>query len=282
MSFRRSWGDSINSVGPLDSLRIGPWGRSTAICQVTRAERMTVTGYFREQKANLSRSSNWTDFIEIFTLVDELYVRAIALVPNNRPRIFGQILLVSHKSFLSAAALIGQAQPDDAAPITRRAIEAAQFAAAIRTNPAEIDAWLAFETRMQRWRDRQEGKKPKWLKPKLGDVDSGIKPTIDKLMQMHGVLSDFGHFTPEYLFELDWEKNDHNLHLNYFMREQRTLERQIILTSGTNLRILEVIDWCLDGAFKLDPDWPRLVDTLRERAAPLARKFERSKPEGAT
>jgi hypothetical protein len=95
-------------------------------------------------------------------------------------------------------------------------------------------------------------------------------------MQMHGTLSDLSaHFTPEYLFDLDWEKHEQGLYLNYFTREQSTLERQIILTSGTNRRILEVIDWCLDGAFKLDPDWFRLVGTLRKRGAPLAQKFER-------
>jgi hypothetical protein len=246
-----------------------------------RVELMTVEEYFQEQKANLARSSQWIDFIEIFTLVNKLYVDAIALVPNDRPLLFSQILLICHKSFLSAVALIGQAQPDDAGAITRRAIEAARFAAAIKTNPGKIEAWMAFETKMQRWRDRQEGKTPKpFNPPKLGEIDPGIKPTLEKLMQMQGMLSDFAHFTPEYLFELDWERGEQSLYLNYFVREQKTLERQIILTSGANLRILEVIDWCLDGAFKLNPDWHRLVDTLRERGAPLARKFEHSKPEG--
>jgi hypothetical protein len=137
---------------------------------------MTINEYFHEQKKNLRQSLQWMDFVEIFTLVDKLYADAIALMPSDRPHLFGQILLICHKSFLSAAALIGQAQPDDAAPITRRAIEAAQFAAVIKTNSGKIDDWVAFDTRMQRWRDRQEGKKPKWLKPKLGEVDPGIKP----------------------------------------------------------------------------------------------------------
>jgi hypothetical protein len=134
---------------------------------------------------------------------------------------------------------------------------------------------MAFEDRMQRWRARREGNKPKWLKFEPGEVHPGIKPTLDKLMQMHGTLSDvFAHFTPEYLFELDWQESAQSLHLNYFTREQLELERHIILTSETNLDILELIDWCMDGVFKLDPNWLRLVGTLRERGAPLARKFE--------
>jgi hypothetical protein len=169
---------------------------------------MTINGYLQEQKTNLRQSSKWAMFVEIFTLVDKLYVDAIALMPSDRPRLFAKILLICHKSFLSAAALIGQAQPDDAVPITRRAIEAAQFAAAIKTNPQKIQKWAAFENRMRRWRDRREGKKPKSVSPKLGEVDPGIKPTLDKLMQMHGMLSDFAHFTPEYLFELDWGRHE--------------------------------------------------------------------------
>jgi hypothetical protein len=50
---------------------------------------MTVAEYFQEQKANLLRSSRWVDFIEIFTLVDKLYIGAIALVHADRPQLFG-------------------------------------------------------------------------------------------------------------------------------------------------------------------------------------------------
>ena len=58
------------------------------------------------------------------------------------------------------------------------------------------------------------------------------------------------------------------------------LEREIVLMSGTHLRILEVFDWCLDAAFRSNPDWLRLVGTLKEKVAPLTRKFEHSDAHG--
>lgn len=242
---------------------------------------MAINQYFDGQKENLRRSLNWEPFAAIFPLVDKLYVDAIGLMPTDRSPVFGQFLLICHKSFLSAAALIGQAQPDDAGPITRRAIEVARFAAIIKTNPEKVEEWVAFSERARRWADRQEGKKPKSLRVNLGEVHPGVKPTIDDLMQMHGILSDADvHFTPEFFHQLEWDKREESLYLNYFTRDQRVLEREIVLTSGTHLRILEVIDWCLDGAFKSNPDWLRLVGTLKEKGAPLTEKFEHPDAQG--
>ena len=42
--------------------------------------------------------------------------------------------LICHKSMLSAAALIAQAQPEDSVYITRRAVEAGRVALAIKLN----------------------------------------------------------------------------------------------------------------------------------------------------
>jgi hypothetical protein len=241
---------------------------------------MAMKQYFGGQKENLRRSLNWEPFAEIFPLVDKLYVDAMGLMPSDRSSVFGPLLLICHKAFLSAAGLIGQAQPDDAGPITRRAIEAARFAAIIKTNPEKVEEWIAYNERMQRWADRQEGKKPKSLRVNLGQVHPGIRAAIDDLMQMLGIISDADvHFTPEYFHQLDWDKREESLYLNYFTRDQRVLEREIIFTSGAHLRILEVIDWCLDGAFKSNPDWLRLVGTLKEKGAPLAQKFERPNAE---
>lgn len=242
---------------------------------------MAINQYLDRQKENLRSSLNWKPFAEIFPLVDKLYVDALGLMPPDRSPVFGHLLLICHKSFLSAVALIGQAQPDDAGPITRRAIEVARFAAIIKTNPEKAEEWVAYSERTQRWADRQEGKKPKRLHVNFGEVHAGVKPTIDDLMQMHGILSDADvHFTPEYFHQLDWDKRNGSLYLNYFTRDQTMLEREIVLMSGTHLRILEVIDWCLDGAFRSNPDWLKLVGTLKEKVAPLTRKFEHPDAQG--
>lgn len=241
---------------------------------------MAIEEYFDAQKENLRRALNWQPFAEIFPLVDKLYTDAIKLVPSDHSPVYGQFLLTCHKSFLAAASLIGQAQPEDAAAITRRAIEVARFAAVIKTNPKKVDEWIAYDKRMQRWTDRLEGKKPKSFYVDFGEVHPGIKPTIDDLMQSVGILSDAGvHFTPEFFHDLDWEKHKESLKLRYFKKDQRVLEREIVFTSGTHLRILEVIDWCLDGAFKADADWLNLVATLKEKGKKLAAKFNLPDPD---
>jgi hypothetical protein len=237
---------------------------------------MSINDYFDAQRANLSISLGWEPFAAIFPLVDKLYVDAIGLTPSGPSSIFGQLLLICHKSFLSAAALIAQAQPEDAGPITRRAIEAARIAAMFKTDPAKGAEWMEDNRRLERWADRRDGKKPKPLFVEIGVLRPEIAPTIDELMRMSGVLSDvYAHFTPEFLDQLEWQKRDASMHLNYFTRDQRELKRAIVLTSGIHLRILDVIDWCLDGAFKLNPDWLKSQETLVERASPLAKEFER-------
>ena len=238
---------------------------------------MAIRKYFDAQKENLRRARKWEPFATIFPVVDKLYVDAIGLVPNDQSPIYGQFLLICHKSFLAAASLIGQAQPDDSAPITRRAIEVARFAAAVKTNPELAENWMAYEERLQRWTDRQEGVKPKPLRVNLGKVHPGIKLTIDDLMGSLGIISDAAvHFTPEYFGELGWDRGEKSLKLDYFTGDQRALEREIVFTSGTHLQILEVLDWCLDGALKADPDWIGLVAVLKERGAVLAAKFDQA------
>ena len=241
---------------------------------------MAISKYFDAQKENLRRALKWEPFATIFPVVDKLYVDAIGLVPKDQSLIYVQFLLICHKSFLAATSLIGQSQPDDAAPITRRAIEVARFAAAVKTNPEIVEKWMAYKERMQRWTDRQKGEKPKPLRVNLGEVNPGIKPTIDDLMMSLGIISDAAvHFTPEYFGELGWDHGEKSLKLDYFTGDQRALEREIVSTSGTHLQILEVLDWCLDGALKADPDWIGLVAILKEKGAVLAAKFDQDDEE---
>ena len=109
---------------------------------------MGLQDYFKAQKNNLERACRFELFDVLFTLIDQLYSKSVALVPTNTSPVFGQFLLFWHKSFLAAASLIGQAQPDDASPITRRAIEAARVAVAIKDDPKIAEKWIAFHQRM--------------------------------------------------------------------------------------------------------------------------------------
>src|SRR5690349_5535824 len=124
---------------------------------------MSIQDYIAAQRANIQSISQLRHFSLLGDLIDRLYERGVTLVPKSSPPPFGQLLLICHKSFLSALTLIGQAQPDDAAPISRRAIEAAKFALAVKRNPENAMKWAAYEQRMGRWQSREKGEKPKSL-----------------------------------------------------------------------------------------------------------------------
>lgn len=89
---------------------------------------MSIQDYIRAQRNNIESIGQLPHFAVLGDLLDRLYERAVALVPKQSPPPFGQLLLICHRAFLSALTLIGQAQPDDAAPISRRAIEEARLA----------------------------------------------------------------------------------------------------------------------------------------------------------
>lgn len=232
-----------------------------------------MLGYFQAQKENLAALLRFETFAVLIPPVDRLYKTAIDLVPKEPPHLFGLCLLICHKSFLAAASLVGQAQPDDAGPITRRAIEVVRLAAAVKSDAAVFERWVAFEERMERWKVRMEGEKPKPIHINL-DVKH---PAVIDLMSMWGILSDADvHFTPEYFYGLDWEKRDGTMFLNYFNRDQRTIEREIVNLSGSHIRILEVLDWCLNGVFRNNENWWQEMGKLIDLGKQFAAKFERA------
>jgi len=239
-------------------------------------KQMKMVGYFSAQKNNLQSALQFEPFAVLFSIVHELYLTSIRLLPKDKSPVFGQFLLICHKSFLAAASLIGQAQPDDAAPITRRAIEAIRLAAAVKENPATARKWAAYEERTRRWKERGEDKRPKALHISLEEKH----PLVRDLMQTWGILSDASvHFTPEYFGSLSWRKEDTNIFLDYFTGDQRIIEREIILLVGTHARILRVLDWCLDGAFSRDGEWNRLMSQAFEKAKPYTAQFEHAASE---
>jgi hypothetical protein len=93
-------------------------------------------------------------FTELVPSMFALYERARGLIPRQLPPLFGQTLLLCHKAFFCAAVTIGRRHPDDAAPITRRAIEAVRLAVAAKADPNLLDEWKAYTTRLARWEAR--------------------------------------------------------------------------------------------------------------------------------
>ena len=234
---------------------------------------MDIQDYINAQRANLESISKLPNFYKIGGLTNELYELAVTLVPKSSPIHFGQLLLICHKSFLSALILIGQAQPDDEGPITRRAIEAARLALAIKTNPENARKWVAYEKRMGRWEARDRDEKPKLLTPKLSLPNS--HPILNELEKQLGILSDSSvHLTPEFFGSQHWVRSGTKVELRYFMSDQRKIECNLITLAGVHACILRIFNECLNGPFFSDDRWFRVWGQLENIGKPLAEAFK--------
>ena len=206
-------------------------------------------------------------------LTNKLYEHAISFEPRNSSPLFGQLLLLCHKSFLSALILIGQAQPDDADPISRRAIEAARLALAVKSNPENAVKWAAYEKTMERWQARNRSEHPPPVYPKLELPRS--HPFLGELEKQLGILSDTSvRFTPEYFGSQSWIRSKTRIHLRYFTSDQRTIERHLMTLVGIHANVLRIFDECLDGALFSNQDWKDLWQQLEAQGLRLAEPFK--------
>ncbi len=214
--------------------------------------------FIEARRANLDGSRRNPYFKDLIGSINAAYKVAIRSVPSEGyPTTFGRILLICHKSLLSAAMLILERQPEDSVAITRRAVEAAKTALAIKLDGENAERWTAFQERHERWLARQKGEKPKHFKVQLKAVRGD--PLIDTMDLFLGVLSDASvHFTPEFYDSLDWQwktlgEGKGEVHLNYFHTNDREIERQFITLGAVHGRILDAFDRCFDGRFRQDP-----------------------------
>jgi hypothetical protein len=242
---------------------------------------MSIEDYIANQRLNITSISQLPHFSILGGLTDKLYERAITVVPKSSPPPFGLLLLICHRAFLSALTLIGQAQPYDAGPISRNAIEAARLALAVKTNPKNAVDWMAYDRRMERWQARNKGEKPKVLSPKL-DLPPD-HPILSELEKHLGILSDSSvHFTPEYFGSQHWIKSEKMVELRYFTSDQRTIERELITLVGIHASILRIFDECLDGSFFSDTHWQQIWQRLEANGRPLAEPFKPTDTQGET
>jgi hypothetical protein len=208
----------------------------------------------------------------------ELYEYSLSVIPRATHPIFLKLYLLCHKSFLSAATLIGQCQPDDAAPITRRGIEIAKTSLALKFKEENWEKWTEYEKRLDRWKKREEGKKPPPFSPKL-DLPKD-HPILKRLGAQIGMLSDaWVHFTPEFLNSQNWkDRTDIEppmVYLVYFISDQRIIERELVLMGGTHIDIHYIFDECFDNAFTKNEEWQKKIGALGLEGMRLSKYFER-------
>lgn len=240
---------------------------------------MSIDGYIEVQKSNLASIRRLPQF-GLIDLVDKLYDRGIDLVRSDSPPRYARFLLLAHQSFLSAATLIAQAQPFDAAPITRRAIEIARVCLASKYDKQIEENWLAFEKRMQRWQARRQGGKLNRL-PSFRYDYQGRDSLMKSLNEQHGILSDgFAHFTPEYYASQNWRVKKTDAQYNFleliYFSDRKSLERELIILADNHAQILNVINHCVDYTFTKDEQWKSIATKLIEDGRKLGELFAQS------
>jgi hypothetical protein len=216
-----------------------------------------MDAYFKALRDNLEVGLRGPCVVELIASLDAAYQTVVKPPPKGQ-LIFGRFLLICHKSMLSAAALIAQTQPEDSVGVTRRAIEVARVALAIKLNDQNALQWTSYQERHDRWIKRQHGEKPKSFRVEFAGVKGDA--LIEELDRWLGVLSDaYVHFTPEFYDSLDWDERikdsgDGEIFLNYFHRSQREIERHFNTLAAVHVSILKAFDRCFDGGISTDAE----------------------------
>ena len=122
---------------------------------------MSLAGYVDTQRLNFEAIKDSPHYSCLIETVDHLYRTALELGSAHCPRLcFGKMLLMCHKSLLSSATLIARGQPDDAALVSRRAIEIGHLAIAVHLDSQNYVRWLDKQRRTAQMGGAKEGTAP--------------------------------------------------------------------------------------------------------------------------
>ncbi len=245
---------------------------------------MSLDEYVATQQRNLEAITTSPHYSRLIETVDHMYRTTLDLGAAHSPReCFGKMLLMCHKSLLSAATLIARGQPEDAVPISRRAIEIGQLAVAVHLDSQNYVKWLDWTRRTARHAARMKGERPKnepghkWGKEVLEH------PLLAELRTFLGIASDYyAHFTPEFEGNLAWSeevKPDEDLttQLEYFDTTMRTINCAFLSLATIHLRLLDVFNACFGGGLESDGGWRLLKTTALAIADELAQEFHPGK-----
>jgi len=244
---------------------------------------MSLNEYVITQQRNFEAIKDSFHYSRLIETVDQLYRTTIELAPAHSPHLcFGKMLLMCHKSLLSAATLIARGQPDDAALISRRAIEIGHLAIAVHLDSQNYMKWLDEERRSARWRDRMKGQRPKSEPAHKWGKDVIEHPLLTELRAFLGMLSDaYAHFTPEFEGSLRWSEElkpgeNSTIMLEYFDTTKRVIHCAFLNLAAIHLKLLDVFNACFKDGLHSDGGWRLLQTTVWAIGADLAGEFKPS------
>ena len=238
---------------------------------------MSLQEFMAVQAANAEGFSRAPHFISLLPLVDRMYTTGSEVAAQRHSPTLVKLMMLCHREFLVAASQIQRGLPFDSHANTRRAVEIAKVALAVKRNPANAEEWLNDDLRKRRWDARERGKKPERLTPnRFPELDK--EPLIASLQDYFGVASDmYIHFTPEYFGQqvfsqrpVEGDSEKVFIALNYFT-EQRPILFHAIYLSGLHVRVLLVFDAVFDNEVTGDAGWSVLRVTFDQLAMELLR-----------
>jgi hypothetical protein len=185
-----------------------------------------------------------------------------------------RIFLTCHQSMYSAASSIARGVPLDAAAASRRALEGARTALAIKLDAKNAERWAAFEERLSRWEARQEDQKP----PKLKIEYEALKgdSLAEKLATFIGMLSDGAvHFTPEFFSRLDFQNRNHGTHIfsDYLEADDQQIAGDIKMLGAVHLLILKTLDTVTDGGLSMSREFPLALQEIATAARAVYERY---------
>ena len=212
-------------------------------------------------------------FSSVVEAIDAAYATARA---DNRNVTAGhaRIFISCHQSMYSAASCLARGLPLDAAASSRRALEAARTALAIKLDLKNSEKWLAYEERLLRWKTRRTNEKPPKLKIDYAAVNGDF--AAEKLACFIGMLSDAAvHFTPEFLSHLDFQDRKHGTELfsDYLEDDERTIAHHLKQLAAVHLLILKTLDRCCDGGLSVSPKFPMALQNIAHTVGGLYREY---------
>src|SRR3569832_2419825 len=117
-------------------------------------------GFLRVQNDHTRSYFCSEQFKVLIPLMNDAYEATKLGLPAGTGLIVIQLLLLCHRSFLLAVSLIGGGHPNDAGPVTRRAIEMARIAFALTYDSENFDRWISCGGRGARGAAREAGGGP--------------------------------------------------------------------------------------------------------------------------
>jgi hypothetical protein len=231
------------------------------------------TEYIAAQENSVKSWLRRPEFSEVVGAIHQAY-DSVRLVGKDVTPGLGRVCIVCHQSLFSAAGAIFRGVPVDSGGPSRRAVEAARTALALKLDPENAKRWLAEEERMSRWAARRAGEKPTKLRIDHKSLTGHL--IADELQTFMISLSDSQlHFTPEFLFDLDFQPRagGTETYSEYLETDCGEIAHHLGYLAAIHVTILKALDECANRSFAANAAYAHAIGEIGESVRLLKQKY---------